>query len=82
MNFVRFGKVINNATVTSTFNSDNSNIANIKTQHHKIMITITERFLKLGTQNLKTWQTIHSLLLVRSNNIIRYYKTYLSKLKN
>ena len=31
----------------NTFNSDNSNIANIKIQHQEIMTTITNRILKI-----------------------------------
>ena len=32
--------------MTNIFNSGNNNIAEIKTQHHLIMITITSRILK------------------------------------
>ena len=32
--------------IINTFNSDNSNIAKIKTQHSQIMTTITNRILK------------------------------------
>ena len=38
--------VMNNTTLISTFNSDNSKIVNIKTQHQQITTIITNRFLK------------------------------------
>ena len=42
MKWVRFADVINNSEIISTINGDiNSNTANIKTQYHKIMATIT-----------------------------------------
>ena len=44
--FIRFGNVINNTTIISTFNIDNTNITNIKTQHQQIMTVFTIRFLK------------------------------------
>ena len=37
---------MNNATIVNTLNIDYSNIAKIKTQHHQIMITITNRISK------------------------------------
>ena len=37
---------MNNAAIINTFNSDNTNIANTKTQHQQIMATIIHRFLK------------------------------------
>ena len=46
MSCFRFGNVINNATITSTFFSDNINIAKIKTKQHQIMATIAKRILK------------------------------------
>ena len=46
MNCIRFANTINNTKIVNTFNNDNSNIANIKTQRQQIMTTITEKFLK------------------------------------
>lgn len=46
MNYIRFDDVIKNTTIINTFNSDNSNLANIKTHHQKIMTTIANTFLK------------------------------------
>ena len=43
---MRFANVINSTKTVSTMNSDNSNIANFKTQHHEIIATITKRLLK------------------------------------
>ena len=37
---------MNNKTITNTFNTDNGNMANIKTQHRQIMTTITNKILK------------------------------------
>ena len=37
---------MNKTMIINTYNSDNSNIANIKTQHQQIRSTITNRFLK------------------------------------
>ena len=38
--------IVDNTMVTNTINSDNSNIAYIKIQHHQIMATIAYRSLK------------------------------------
>ena len=49
----------------NTFNSDNSNIANIKTQHQEIMTTITNRILKIKPViKISIVTIIHSLLLL------------------
>ena len=37
---------MNNTTITNNFNSDNSNIVYIKTQHHQIVTTIPNRIVK------------------------------------
>ena len=37
---------MNNTTILNTFDSDNSNVAYIKTQHRQIMATITYKILK------------------------------------
>ena len=34
MNCIRFANVMNNTAIINTFNSDNINISNIKTQHN------------------------------------------------
>ena len=46
MNCIGFANVMNNTIIINIFNSDNSNISKIKTQHHQIMTTITDRILK------------------------------------
>ena len=46
MNCFRFAKFMNNATIINTFNSDNSSIAKIKTQHRQIMTAIANGNLK------------------------------------
>ena len=46
MKCVRFANAMNNTTIIDPFNSDNSNIANIKTQHCQIKKTITNGILK------------------------------------
>ena len=46
MNCFRFPNVINNSTIINTFNSDNSNIANINTQRRQSMTTITNKISK------------------------------------
>ena len=38
---------MNYTAISNTFNSDNTNITNIKTLRRKIMTTITNRILKL-----------------------------------
>ena len=49
----------------NTFNSDNSNIANIKTQYQEIMTTITNRILKIKPViKISIVTIIHSLLLL------------------
>ena len=46
MNDFRFANVMNNTRINKTFNRDNSNIANMKTQQCQIMRTITNGILK------------------------------------
>ena len=41
MSGFRFANVMNNTTINNTFNSNNNNIANIKTKRRQIMATIT-----------------------------------------
>ena len=41
INCIRFGNIVNNTPLIKTFNSDNSNIASIKTQGQQVMTTIT-----------------------------------------
>ena len=56
---------MNNTTIINPFNSDNSCIANIKTQHLQIMTTITDRILKFVLMIKKPIVTnLHSLLLL------------------
>ena len=38
---------MDDTTLTNPFNSDNTNVDNIKTQHRQIMTTITDRILIL-----------------------------------
>ena len=46
MNCFRFANAMNNVTINNIFDSDNSNIANIKTKDRQIMTNITKRVLK------------------------------------
>ena len=46
INCFGFANVMNNTIIINTFNSDNSNIANVKTEHHQIITTITNMILK------------------------------------
>ena len=55
---------MNNTTTSHTLKSDNSNIASIKTQHHKIMTTITYRILKFEPKIKKSIVTNYTLLTV------------------
>ena len=52
---------MNNTTIIKTFNSDNSNIANINKKHQQIMtiITITNIILQLETMIKKLIVTNH-----------------------
>ena len=56
---------MNKATIISTINCENSNIANIKIQHQQIMTTIRKTFMKLAPK-LK----ITILGLVRSEKFL------------
>ena len=47
--------------IINTFNSDNNNIAYIKTQHHQIMATNTYRILKFEPMIKKVIVTNHTL---------------------
>ena len=53
-----------NATIINTFNSDNSNIANIKTKYCQIMTTITNRILKFKPMIKKPIAVDNKLLTV------------------
>ena len=44
MNCITLANVMNNTTIINTFNSDNSNIANIKSHRQQIMTIITRKF--------------------------------------
>ena len=45
INYFRFANDMNNTTTINTFNIDNSNIANINSQHRQVMTTITYEIL-------------------------------------
>ena len=45
INYFRFANDMNNTTIINTFNIDNSNIANINSQHRQLMTTITYEIL-------------------------------------
>ena len=90
MNCSRFANVMNNTTISSSFNSDNSNIANSKTQHRQIITTITYRILKfepLIKKPIVTNYTFCTVITTASINsslksvLLQYsiYKTYLLK---
>ena len=54
-----------NTRIINNFNSDISNIVNIKAQHQQIVATITNRCLKSEPtfkKKQQQWQTVHSLL--------------------
>ena len=53
-----------NATIINTFNSDSSNIANIKTKYCQIMTTITNRILKFNPMIKKPIAVDNKLLTV------------------
>ena len=53
MNCFKFASVINNTTIINHFNSDNSYIIKIKTEHCQIMTTITNIILKFKPMTKK-----------------------------
>ena len=53
---------MNNTTIINTFNCDDSNIANIKTQHGQVMTTITNRILKFKPKIKKKNDSRQSIL--------------------
>ena len=69
----RFANMKNNATIINTFNSDNDNIANIKTQHHQIMTTIANRILKFKIMINKPTVTDNTLFTVITFSKIRSF---------
>ena len=79
MNSFGLANVIKNTTRINIFNSDNNNVANIKTQHHQIKATIVNKILKFGSiiKNPKV-ANIHSLLLLLLAGSVLSLKTVLS----
>ena len=53
LNCLKFANVINHATITNICNSDNGNIAYIKTQSRHIMAAIAYRILKFKSRITK-----------------------------
>ena len=70
---------MNDTTIANIFNSDNTNITKIKTQHHQIMTTITDKILKLKPMIKKAIvkNHINSLLLLFSAISIPSFKSIL-----
>ena len=54
MSCYRFANTRNNTTIINAFNSDNNNIANIKTQNCQTITIITNRILKFKLR-IKNW---------------------------
>ena len=59
-NCFRFANVMINTTITNIFNSDNKNIAYIKTKHHLIMTASAYRTPKVETMFKKPIVTSHA----------------------
>ena len=55
---------MNNKTTINIFNSDNSNIAYIKTQNRQIMATIAYRILKFETMSKKPIVTNYAFFTI------------------
>ena len=73
MNCFRLANVMNNTTVINTFNSDNSNIAYIKTQHCQIMATVTYMILKFEPMIEKSILTNYTFFTVISFSNINFF---------
>ena len=71
MNCFRFANATNNTTISNTFNSDNSNITNIKTQHCQIMTTIKNEILTYNVMIKIPKVTNHTVFtIINFSNII------------
>ena len=73
MHCFRLANVVNNATIINTINSNNSNIAKIKTQHHEIMPTVANGILKFEPIIKKPIVTSYKFLnVITFSNIISF----------
>lgn len=81
-NCFRFANVMINTTITNIFNSDNKNIAYIKTKHHLIMTASAYRTSKVETMFKKPIVTSHAFVTAISLSRIRYrlYQLYCNTL--
>ena len=64
---------MNNTTITNLFNSDNSNFANVKTQHRQIITTITDRILKFEPMIKKRTVANYTLFTVITFSRINFF---------
>ena len=67
---------MNDIELTSIFNSDDSNISDIKTQHYQIMATITYRILKLEPMTEKPTMANYTFFTVATFSNINSF-TYI-----
>ena len=90
MNCIRFSDFMNKTAIIKTFNSHDSNITYIRTQHQQIIATITNRFFKFQVM-IKT-PLVAGNTVITLTNIISFtksipsqhniFKTNLSNSKN
>ena len=74
---------MNNTTIITIFNSDNSNIAYIKTQHFQIMTTITYIILKVESMIKKLIVENHTFFaIVTLSKINSFYRNTVFILSN
>ena len=73
MNCFRFFNVINNATTINTFNSDDSDVANIKTQHRQTPTTITNGILIFESMIKKTILVSYTSFTIITFTNINYF---------
>ena len=65
MNCFRFANFINKTAIINTFNSEKSNVTDIKPQYRQFMTTIKKRILKFKPMiKMPITASIHSLLLL------------------
>ena len=70
--------VMNYLAINNSFKSDNSTIANIKTQYYQIMTTILSRILKFKPVIKKPIVTNHTFFIATSFSNIPSFKSILS----
>ena len=69
---------MNNTTIINNLNSDNRNVANIKSQHHQIMKAITNRILKFELMIKKSIVTNHTFVVAIFSRISSF--TYINSI--